>query len=488
LRYVWERADASDAVFSFDDVVRWPPGTAERLQDWGLLRRAAIATAVVCDACGGGHVESVILLDSPPGSGRRAYIPCPEAGRVSVPLDRLKRWEVDFSALARATASALDMAGAMDEVVPSRVWVLGKTTLAGLPREVFLARGLAWRDAATVISRAHRLTGSPCPLVLVAGSIPEPGFWPGDPPPVVALSAVLATEGDRIVADRMLLVSSLPKTRRTLPPAPTASFPTPSGAAWEDVRLVVAQHGLRVEIGGRRRQFTFQEAGFEDRKRGGVPDGLWALLRVFALRGGVIPFDSPDLPADERAKLKQKVSRLGKRLTALLNIDGRPFKDSRGTRRYVTRFQVAAEGLPVFPTPDGATWDAVSIEEVRSGVIRVSVEATEDAVVYVRDEDGGHHGRWEGAERAGVVQREYDLCTLGLADIGAEPNATGEALLAILRGAGKVRRESDDEPLLTLCGVLTRLMQIDQPPFQFSYERRMWFSLFDASSSRNRPR
>jgi hypothetical protein len=491
LRHIWERADAPDAVYSFDELVRWSPAAAEQLQTWGLLRRAANATAVVCDACGGGHVETVILLESPPGTGPRAYIVCPEAGRVFVPLDRLKRWEVNFGALAELTASALATAGAVEEVVPSRVWLLGKTTLLGRPREFFLARGLTWRDGPTVVSRAQRLQASPCPVVLVAGSIPKPEVWTCDPPPVVALAAVLATQGERIVADRALLECGVPNARKAHPPAPTASFPTPPGATWEAVRLVVSDHGLRVEVGDRRRDFTFQEAGFEDRKRGGVPDRLWTLLRVFARRGGAIPFDSPDLSQSERSNLKQNVSGLRKRLAALLNIKGGPFLDSRHARQYVARFKVTAEGLPAFPTPAGTSWDAVSIEEVRAGVIRVCIEATEDAVVYVHednDDNAGTRGRWEGAEQLGVVQREYDLCILGLADAGGEANEVGKALLAMLRGAGKVRREQDDESMLALCGLLTKLLQINQPPFQFSDRQQTWSALFDASSTLYRSR
>jgi hypothetical protein len=260
-------------------------------------------------------------------------------------------------------------------------------------------------------------------------------------------------------------------------------FPTPAGATWEDVRLTVGDLRLAIDVRGKRKTFTFQEAGFEDRRRGSTPDRLWRLLRVFALRGGIIPFESPDLGKRERGNLKQNVSKLGHRLMALLHIEGSPFKDSRGSRRYEARFKIAATEGVRFPTPAGVNWDKITLTEVRPGVIGVSVEETEIFAAYSPPGEERQPGRWEAAERPGALTREYDFLTLGLAGDDGRPDARGEALITVLRAGGKVQRPQRDSAMLGLCKRLTDLLWLQDSPFQFSPERQTWSAHFYASSS-----
>ena len=96
LAVIWERADAEEPCFSGDEVAAWSDGLVERFADAGLVHQVENATSVVCDACAEGHVEDVTFIESPRRSPVRAYIHCPEHGRVRVPLDRLRQWEVDF--------------------------------------------------------------------------------------------------------------------------------------------------------------------------------------------------------------------------------------------------------------------------------------------------------------------------------------------------------------------------------------------------------
>lgn len=141
---IWERADAKEPRFSGDDVAAWSDGLVERFTDVGLVHQIENATSVVCDACADRHVEDVTFIENPRRSSVRAYIHCPEHGRVRVPFDRLRQWEVDFGGIANAIAQALELAGEVEEIVPARVWFLGKATIAAKSREVFLARGLTW--------------------------------------------------------------------------------------------------------------------------------------------------------------------------------------------------------------------------------------------------------------------------------------------------------------------------------------------------------
>ena len=100
LAEVWSRADAAEARFSADEVSAWPAGHARLLNEAQSIRRDDNTTTVVCDACHEGHIEEVVFIESPPGSPIRAYMHCPAAGRVPVPLERLKQWVVDFLGLA----------------------------------------------------------------------------------------------------------------------------------------------------------------------------------------------------------------------------------------------------------------------------------------------------------------------------------------------------------------------------------------------------
>jgi hypothetical protein len=156
---------------------------------------------VTCDACGADHVEEVFYVPTSPGSSPRGYIGCPTAGRVLVPLERLRCWELDFAALATVTAAAMGLRRQREEVVPSRLWLLGKLPGPPRAREVFLARGLPWADGPLVILATPRLQVTKGPLVLVPGVLPPAGRPRADGPQLVPLSAVLAWDGNRLTFD-----------------------------------------------------------------------------------------------------------------------------------------------------------------------------------------------------------------------------------------------------------------------------------------------
>jgi hypothetical protein len=452
------------------------------------LTAATNATSVVCDACAGDHVEEVVYVESPPGTELRAFIRCPAEGRVAVPLERLRCWQVNFWCVAQLCASALATCGEVEEVVPSRVWLLGKTSLGRLPYEIFFCRGLSWSDGSEVVGRAARLRASPQPVIRVPGDLPDAAIWAGDVPIVLPFTALMSWDVTRLSCDRVQLELAVGKRRKAKPPAPTTSFPIPPGATWENVRIRMADLRIRVEVLGRGKELTFQKAGFEEKRRGDVPDRLWNLLRLFAVHGGILPSDPSSLPRQMRTNLKQNVSKLGKRLTALLLLDGNPFKDTRVTHRYEARFKIFAEEGLRFPTPEGLRWDGVSIAEVRMGVIVVRADAADVFGIYTApDAETKSPGRWEAAVREGTIEREYDLRSLGLADEDSNPTPTGEALLAVLRSGGKVQRANSDKAMLALGQVLGNLMQTDTSPFQFSSSQNKWSALFEATSIVSQP-
>ena len=357
LARVWERMDLEQPRFSADEVGTWPEGTEDVLIDAGLVGPTDNAASVLCDACAGGHVEEVLYIRSPPGSDPRAYISCPECGRVRVPLERLRRWQVDFDGLASAVASGLDLAGTVQSLIPERLWQLGTATLAGPSRDVFLGRGLGWPDAPQVLSNPT-FQAARFPLVFVPGAVPPDEIWQGDRPPLVALKSVTEVEGGLLAVDRNHLESLLSSGKREAPVAPVASFPTPAGACWSDVFIVVADFNLQIEVRGKSRRYAFQEVDFENRKERGKPDQDWQFLTVFAQRGGVLATDDEILDAKARNNQKQYVSKLRDKLRALIpNISGDPIPFNDKTRCYRTAFGICTAEVVGFPTPAGTkTW------------------------------------------------------------------------------------------------------------------------------------
>lgn len=481
LSLIWERADAREPRFSADETRAWPGGAADRLVASGLIRQVENAASVPCDACADRHVEEVTFIESPRGSATRAYIPCEENGRVHVSLARLKQWEVDFNGLASAIAKALELAGNIEEVAPGRVWFLGKATIAARSREVFLARGLAWEDARGVLGGSTRLNGASPALVLVAGQPPPMGVWNGDAPSVVALKTVTALEKVGLSVDRDHLESLLSTGRKKAPAAPLVSFPTPAGTAWSDVRLILTENELRIEAKGKGKNYTFQEAGFEERRKKGVPNRLWGLLKMFAMHGGILPFKA--VKEKDRTNLKQYVSDLRQRLAALLpGIEGESISYDHDGKSYKTAFRISCEDTLQFPTPSGVSWTDVSIARHGDTGIRVAVTSTEKfgASGYADKDDESTHQR-EAAERESAVDRTYDFRMLGLADDRDRPNRAGQALLAVLSGKGTVNRKENDKGMAEICGVLSKLMGLDGSPFEFTPLGEKWVALFDAT-------
>jgi hypothetical protein len=485
LSEVWTRTDVDEARFSFEEVSSWPEGQEALLSGASIIRRDDNTTTVICDACHEGHVEEVVLIQSPPGSPVRAYIHCPENGRVAVSLERLKQWAVNFGGLAKAIASGLDLAGQVEEIVPGRLWSLGKTTIGGRSRHVFLARGATWIDAPGVFGACERLNASKGALLLVPGDMPPQDAWTGDSPAVVSLKLVARLEDQRLAFDRDHLEGLLTGDRRKAPIKAQKSFPTPPGTQWREVMVWVTDSTISIEAKRRGRDFSFQGAGFEEKRKRGVPDAIWALLKVFAMRGGDIPFDGAELDHNTRTNLKQYVSVLRQRIHALIpGIDGDPVPHVKEDRCYRMAFKIASRESLTFPVPDGTRWPGVAIALVRPDAIRICVPTTERfaASTYV-EESGGDVHQWDAGEQESELDREYDLRMLGLADENGRPDTKGAALIELLRANGAVSRSEDDKAMLGLCGVLTKLMAgIDGSPFDFVSGK--WIALFQTSSKR----
>lgn len=225
----WIRADLEDPVFAGDEVMRLPANTRHLLESTSLIRQSENLRVVECDACGDGHVEEVEILTEPTGSKPRAYITCPEAGRVSVDMQRLQQWSVVLDAVASTVAAALDLRGRIVSITPGRVWLLGTMQFDEHMRDIFIVRGIAWPDSLQILESAARLASSPCPLILCLNRFPNDAEWQ-DRNRVVFSLAETSWLGDQQpdLADRISAILreySGPRGLDPLPPTPAAKRP-----------------------------------------------------------------------------------------------------------------------------------------------------------------------------------------------------------------------------------------------------------------------
>lgn len=173
------------------------------------IRETTAAEFAVCPECDDMHEELPIVRTMPDGS-LRWFIPCPELLRVEIIPECLRRWSIDFMAFTVHLAQTLGLTGSTKEVMPDRVWRLGKTKWEQTSRDVLFVRGMSWpdaRDAAGVVEKTTQ------PIVLVSERIPDEHVWLRRIPAVVALSYVSHLSHTGLTIDRDHLFASISDQR-----------------------------------------------------------------------------------------------------------------------------------------------------------------------------------------------------------------------------------------------------------------------------------
>ncbi|GAB6185670.1 hypothetical protein [Thermopirellula anaerolimosa] len=204
LDYLWPLLEAKYPIVAAHVAAGWPAGVHEWLVDLGLLVRAEDAQRVLCPECHE-HFEEIIASRGPDESAR-LFVPCPKVLRARVPPEARWLWQVNLDGLVAALALTLGLAGRPAELLPRRLWRLGRTHWQGVRRDVLFTRGLRWEDAAGVrsgIVRAHR------PVVFVPQNKPDDDFWTRRVPPVLALAQVATLGEQGLDVDRLELVAAI---------------------------------------------------------------------------------------------------------------------------------------------------------------------------------------------------------------------------------------------------------------------------------------
>lgn len=234
---IWRSADTESPAFAGDEAASWEPGLARSLEELGLLRRGKTATHVVCDACAEGHVSEIMTIKYPDGR-TRFFIVCPENGRIEVERERLLQWSVDFTPVLKAIATGLGIKTTAEEMLPRRVWKLGRASIAGRSRIVWAARGLSWPDA---LRLADVLPTGKSPILLFLGLPPADGVVNLRPDAVIAVREVVSLRFEQLVFDLKTVESqlSVPDVFNAKKPARKRSSRT---AAIDAIKQALREH------------------------------------------------------------------------------------------------------------------------------------------------------------------------------------------------------------------------------------------------------
>ena len=123
------------------------------------------------------------------------------------------------------------------------------------------------------------------------------------------------------------------------------------------------------------------------------------------------------------------------------------------------------------------SWLDVRITELPAGRLQFQIKGKE---TFAGRRHGVEHNRdREAAERAVSISREYSLDAMGLAKNNGQITEEGKALLAIIRGGGRLRRTGDVLAVLRLGERLRTWTGIEDDPFQFTATGGIWVARFE---------
>lgn len=175
----------------------------QRLSGLGMLREVTPATSVRNEECAHAcDMEPEIVTHAKTGE-RFGIYRCmrEECGLVRIPLEDLRRWDLDLYGVAAALARAVSAGGQIAVDVQNRMVEVGRVVVGDTWRDLFVARGLAWDDAVTGLADARRLKASGAPLVLALGDLPKDEVWPNCHPAVALLVDLVSLEDEGLVVD-----------------------------------------------------------------------------------------------------------------------------------------------------------------------------------------------------------------------------------------------------------------------------------------------
>jgi hypothetical protein len=194
LEMLWPGLETPEPQWTNLVIATWPPQAFDRLRNAKLLRPAS------------GKAPS------PNGDGLDEAFPskrdvaAAESSRAEEPPEKLQYWTIDFGGLVQSLRNALHLTNRLTSLFPGRLWRLGKLPWRGIERDVLLARGLAWKNAAEIVDRIGRYCQ---PIVLVGMYVPLSEIWKDCQPAVVPLTDVASLNENRLVIDVATIIQMI---------------------------------------------------------------------------------------------------------------------------------------------------------------------------------------------------------------------------------------------------------------------------------------
>jgi hypothetical protein len=347
LRHFWWRAEESEPVFAAEEVKRWPT-TFERLRHCGLLRETELASSVMCYNCGRPHPEEVIYLNEDLFGRTRPHIVCPDEGLIEIDIDDMRQWLVDRQTLLRMLAAALEVAGHIEQIVPNRVWSLGRRHLGGRFRDFFFVAGAARPDGPAVMAHADRIGNVAAPVILVPSKPPRHEQWKNSALPLFCLSQVAELGEGQLVLDLDYIEDALPRDRAASPAKTVRGISLPDGRQWQDLAVEVADGALVAFVGGIRTELSFDDCRF-----GARGDVALQALRLLAFHRGKFSPRSVARADGDKTPFKKQISLLRQRLKTIFPIEGEPIAYEKATGDYRCTFRLTLDSDPDFPKGNG---------------------------------------------------------------------------------------------------------------------------------------
>lgn len=172
LKMLSQLLDAKSTTLTSEDLASLAPEDRQVLLSHRILAAGRPAMHVACNACHGDHVEEVVRVKDKNGLVF-FRIPCPEAGWVDVPNERMKQWTLDVTRFVVLLAEAISEESQPDELLQGLAWKLGTIELKGDPYDIVFVRNREQSFEAVVSELARRLSPTSTVIIWANMSIGE---------------------------------------------------------------------------------------------------------------------------------------------------------------------------------------------------------------------------------------------------------------------------------------------------------------------------
>jgi len=206
LATVLGRLDIDTPHFVGYEVCYWPKRALEVWTDWGVLRAISPSTGLPCHECGGDYYGEVVYVNSLRTGELQIFLPCPECGTSRVDPDELRRWTVDVEQLVRRVFQPADVRLDFTQLVPDRLWRVGRSDWAGRAWSVLFGRMFHRRDAREILTKATIPSRS---VVFVPDLVPKPDPTDDRRPLIISLTSATSWHQDAVRLDRQSIEDRL---------------------------------------------------------------------------------------------------------------------------------------------------------------------------------------------------------------------------------------------------------------------------------------